>query len=607
MRRLWRRFPVGLAVAAVLLLGSFAYLPSLSYPYLQDSITAVATNPVVERGGLVEIFTSDYWKESRWTAGDLYRPVTVASFALERRLTGEANPFVSHLVNLILHQLAALALFFYARRLGARDSIALTAAALFTVHPLLLQGVTNVVGRADVLALLFTLLALLASSHAGGWRGDASPAPGRHRAAVWSAAACLFLALGSKEIAVAAPFLLLIQDALFRAPYRRHALEWWIRRAASLAPCVLAVVVWLALRTNALGVFPALQAVPPEDNVIVLLHLSGVSRVATALGMASRYAGLLIAPVGLSADYSGTEIDSHESFLNAGPLAGLLFLAALAFLALRPFVSKRVREGGVEDAPLLLAMGAWVFLLPYSIVSNLLVLSAAGFAERLVYVPAAGFVLIVATLVHRAGDLTPRARLLSVGLVAAMIVASVVQIREQARMWQSPRDLFERSLRHAPRSSRFNLAMGHLHRREGDLDRARGYFELNTEYAREDPGAWSDLGIFLSGVGDDERAERALRTAIEIDPQRGEAYAHLGKLLRRSGDVEEAERALRKGLLLRPDVVVAAVELGHLLFDQGRYLEAAHYFRGCVRRGRKDLREMLDQAETLALQAAPEG
>ncbi len=593
MRRLWRRYPASIAVAAVLLTGGLAYSPSLGYPYLQDSIAAVARNGVVERGDLIEIFTSDYWKESRSDVHGLYRPVTVASFALERRAVGEANPFVSRLVNLFLHELAALVLFFYARRLGVQSSIALVSALLLTAHPLLLQGVVNVVGRSDILALLFSLLTLLLLSHAGAWGRRSAPPAAAQRLAAWGAAACLFFALGAKEIAIALPLLVLVQEALFRPP------SGWVRRAAALAPCALAAVLWLALRIPAIGEFPGFSVIAPEDNVIVLLDLHGVARVATALGMAARYAGLLLFPAGLSADYSGTAIPAADSLFAAAPLFGLLFLSGLTSIALWPLLK---RQGEMER---ILALSALLFLLPYLVVSNLLLLNAAGFAERLIYVPAAGFILLGVTLAHCASRSWPAARLPLLGLLIALLLVSVLHTREQAKMWRSARDLFERSLRNAPRSLRFNLALGHLHRSAGQLDQARRYFERNTEYTPQDPGSWSDLGILLTEAGDGARAEQALRTALRLDPQLGEAHAHLGKLLRRTGRPGEAERELRRGLLLRPDLVVSAVELGHLLFEAGRFREAAHYFRGCVRMGREDLREMLERAETLAVIPAP--
>jgi Flp pilus assembly protein TadD len=469
----------------------------------------------------------------------------------------------------------------------------------------MLHGVANVVGRSDTLALLFSLLALLTLSFAGRWRGGTAPSPAAHRVAVWSAAAFLFLALTSKEVALATPLLMLVQEALFRFPERPAGRQWWIRRAAGLAPCGLALVVWLVLRTHALGVFPGLQAVPREDNVIVLLDLHGAQRLATALGMAARYAGLLLFPSKLSADYSGTVIRAQDSVLAILPLLGLAFLGALLFLATRPFAGATRRIDERANDARIVAMGAWMFLLPYLVVGNLVVLNAAGFAERLLYVPAAGFFLVVAVLLGRCAAAIPRLAL-PVGAVIAIVVAtSVVHTREQARMWGSARELFERSLEATPRSLRFNLAIGHIHRREGNLELARLYFERNAEYAPTDPGSWSDLGIFLSGTSDSALAEDALRNAIRLDPQRGEAYAHLGKLLRRAGRNEEAERALRKALLLRPDMLISAAELGRLYFDAGRYTEAAFYFRGCVRLGRTDLREMQERAESLARQSAP--
>lgn len=566
--RLWRR-PVPIVVAAIVVLGGLAYLPSLRYPYLQDAVVTVARNPIVERGDWREIFGSDYWKQSASTARHLYRPVTVLSFALERRLTGAPNPLVSHVANVAFHEIAALLLFCYVRRLGARDGAAATAALLFTVHPLMLQAVTNAVGRADVLALLFTLAALLAALRA------------ENRFAAWSSAGFVFLALGAKEVAIATPLLLLAQEALVgRGRERRLRLE----RAAALAPSALAVLVWLALRTRAIGVFPGLQDVPAEDNVIVLLGLEGAARVATALGMAARYAGLLFFPAALSADYSGTEIEAYRTLLAPVPALGLLFLGALAFIALRPLVSRPSSKSAVA------AMGAWLFLLPYAVVGNVFVLNAAGFAERLLYVPAAGFAVVVAAAGQGLWARRPAWRPRLALALGVLLIASVAHTRSESRMWRSARELFERSLAAAPKSLRFNLALAHLHRRAGDLVSAQTFFERNTENAPTDAGSWSDLGIFLASVGEDARAERTLRTAIRLDPGRGEAWSNLGKILRRTGRPVEAERALKKALLLRPDLVNSAVELGHLLYDAGRYAEAAYFLRTELPEAARDLR-----------------
>ena len=62
----------------------------------------------------------------------------------------------------------------------------------------------------------------------------------------------------------------------------------------------------------------------------------------------------------------------------------------------------------------------------------------------------------------------------------------------------------------------------------------------------------------------------------------------------------EAERALRKALVHQSNLIEARVGLAHLTFAAGRYAEAADYYRGSVKRGRRDLEKRLRLAEELA-------
>src|SRR5207244_11115382 len=94
-------------------------------------------------------------------------------------------------VNLLGHAGPAVAGAALARR-GMDPPGALVAGVLFAVHPVHVEAVANVVGRAELMAALFTVLAVyaaLAREHAG-----------------WSAAALAF-GLLSKENAAVAPAL----------------------------------------------------------------------------------------------------------------------------------------------------------------------------------------------------------------------------------------------------------------------------------------------------------------------------------------------------------------------------------------------------------------
>ena len=591
-----------LVPAAVVLLAVIAYTPSLRFKYVQDAYHLVKANPVVERGDPVEIFTSDFCKDTASRARSLYRPVTIGSYVLERRIAGAASPLLSHLFGAVFHVLTALALFLLARRLGTGDGAAAVASLLFTVHPLMMQGVVNVAARGDLLVTLFSLGSLLCYTRAGPWPHGPGRRPAVQRLAAWGTALCLFLALGSKEPAVAVPLLLLGIDALYRFPHRRGGPDWWIERAAALAPSALACVVYLSLRTVAIESLWGLPGAPVEDNILAA-GVHGAPYWATVLAILARYAGLLFFPVGMSGDYSGGSIPLEPSLLAPLPLAGLGIAALLAALALAPLVlALRGRP-----APRWLSLGAMLFALPYLVIGNVLALNAAALAERWLYFPAAGAILLVAAglaaLVRRAPG--GRAKPIMAGLLLAFVLTGTAWYTSRASlMWENNIAFFDQSLRATPRSLRAYVVLGQRHRENGELDAALDLYERALGHAPDHVPFWIEKGVTLWRMGRLEAAERAFREALALRPDMGQAQMNLGLLLARRGRIEEAERALRKALVYEPYLVRAAEALGDLAFRDGRYDAAAHYYRGCVSLGREDLRPKLEAAVRAAAEAA---
>src|SRR6185503_2833007 len=122
-------------------------------------------------------------------------------------------------------------LFLLALSVGAPWLAAFAAGALFAVLPGPTEAVANVVGRAEVLAGLCRLAAVLVVREA---------TPSRERRASWGAGALVLLGLGSKEPAICALTLMAAAELLFRP-------RKLVDRLAMLAPSVLAVVVYLIL------------------------------------------------------------------------------------------------------------------------------------------------------------------------------------------------------------------------------------------------------------------------------------------------------------------------------------------------------------------------
>jgi tetratricopeptide (TPR) repeat protein len=75
------------------------------------------------------------------------------------------------------------------------------------------------------------------------------------------------------------------------------------------------------------------------------------------------------------------------------------------------------------------------------------------------------------------------------------------------------------------------------------------------------------------------KAEEALRSAIEADPNGFESYGMLGQLLYEQGRLQEGRREFEKLLELRPRAIPALTMIGVILRREGKTDEAAEQYR----------------------------
>jgi hypothetical protein len=598
-----------LAIAAVAVASVAPYVPVMDGGFAQDDHAIVERNPAVRSGGIAAIFGTDYWGGE----SALYRPVTILSFAVERGPDGNVNPAGAHRVNIALHALVSLALLLLARRAGAPWPAASAAGLLFAVHPVHAGAVSGLVGRAEVLAALFTIGALIAHTAAGPW-GDARRSR-LGRAAPWLTGALVFLALGSKETAIAAPFLLVALDLVFRPPERGRRGEWLRSRALVLAPTVLASLAFLVLRARALGSAFAVQKPVLADNPLVALH--GAERLGTAFGLAARAAGLMIFPLRLTPDYSGPVIPKEPGILAPLPLGGLLVLLFLAVLSLAPTGLHLVR---IAPPPRLAgplrrsALAASLTLLPYLVVGNILMAIGVIFAERLLYLPSAGVCLLVPCLVEgmlalrRSPGPAPIAVAASLaGLLAVACLGAAIRTSRASAEWRNDERLWEAAVRSTPESPRAQFTLGKIRAEHGCDAEAFELFDRATRLWPYFSSAWYEKGLILWKRGDLARAEEAFRRATQQNPRLEAAILGLGATLQRLDRREEAVRTLRDAAERLPGSARIAEALGDVLYDAGRFREAAEAYHRGAALGRSDLasRERAARARSAGAQPLP--
>ncbi|MDP6424135.1 MAG: tetratricopeptide repeat protein [Planctomycetota bacterium] len=203
------------------------FLPPLfDMGYSWDDREVLVENPAVRDFDIGRILTEDYWAQ-RGGAGQ-YRPLALASLALDRKLFGE-DPIALHRVGLLLHGLCVLVLALALDRL--RPGAFAPALGLLFLHPVAAEQATWIVGRTGSLALGLGGLALYCAL--GG--------------RLLAAAVCVFLGAHAREDAVI--FVPVIALLLPAAERRR----WAITGGATLG-------VWLAVRWLAIG-----MVLPPVE------------------------------------------------------------------------------------------------------------------------------------------------------------------------------------------------------------------------------------------------------------------------------------------------------------------------------------------------------
>jgi tetratricopeptide (TPR) repeat protein len=528
-----------LAAAAVLAAAvTVSHLPLLTAGYVQDDHVAVEGNAIVAAGTASTIVGTSYWESARGGDRSLYRPVTIASFAIEAAATGGAHPSVSHAINLILHAAVCWLLYSIAVRCGVEPVAALLAALLFAVTPSKSEAVANVVGRSELLAALFTLASVRCALETG------------FRSAAWAAAVFVLLASCSKETGlVALPLVALV--ALDRRA--------WKDSLGVIAPSVLAAMLSVVLRTRALFAFFPVQVVPEIDNPLVAQH--GVRYVATALSLIARYARIVFFPFDLANDYSGASIPIEGSLLAIRPALGIATLGALVWTATLG-----------RAAALFVA----ITLLPYLLISNLLLPVGAIFAERFLYLPVAGVCLLAGLAIDKLGR---PARGIAIVTIAGLSVAMFARSLD----WKDDATIFAATARNNPKSQKAALWLG-------KYDDAIATWPQSA-------AAWHDRGVALAKKGDFKGAESALREAVRLEPTRPASQLNLGLVLHRAGDLEGADRELRKAVLLDPDNPRGFAELGHVRYEARRYVEAADSYRHAIALGRTDLLPRLAEVE----------
>jgi tetratricopeptide (TPR) repeat protein len=484
------RWAVGAAVA----IAFGAYARTCGYQFVYDDAHVIQNRELLHSlANWRAIITSTWWEYA------LYRPLTQLSFAWDWWLSG-GDPRVFHLVNVLIHA-AVTALVYLLARGGLGPVGAGATAILFAVHPVHVEGVANVVGRAELLAALFVLLAALAYRTDGelAARGNHS---WRRAAASLGTLLAMGLGLASKETAFATPGLLLLVDwwegqrtgEPARKRFQRHRVLWAAAVALSLQ--------WLWIRATVLGELAGDHPAAGVEGE----SLEG--RLWVMAPVVLQYVRLLLFPARLSADYSPDFLPAVSGPTLVG-VVGLMVLSGAAALAVR----------ARRRAPAIAVGLAWVggTLL---VVSNVILPTGVVLAERTLYLPSVGAVILLGWVVAWA---EASWRGVGVGLTALAVGLGMVRTITRERTWSDNSHFFPQLVRDAPGSYRSYWVAAALSFDSGDPAGGEALLRRALLIYPLQPQIWETWGYQLEKQQRWRQAARAFQAAYSLDSLRLES------------------------------------------------------------------------------------
>ncbi|SPE38347.1 Tetratricopeptide TPR_2 repeat protein [Candidatus Sulfopaludibacter sp. SbA3] len=517
-----------------------AYSNSLQAGLPFDNASVIGEDPRIRAAtvqNIESILRGGYWygNSPRAATSGLYRPVTTLSYLLNYAVLGNGTHTAGyHAVNLFLHEVNVALVYALGLLIFGEAAPALALAAIWGLHPLLTESVTNIVGRADLLAGFGVFAGLLCHV-------KAAPAVGRRRVA-WLAGLAAAQAIGvfSKENAAVLPGIMLLYDLLWRGR------ATWRRRVAGYAVLALPFAAYFYLRS---GSHPHM-AIDFTDNPLASAGF-WTARI-TAVKVMGKYLWLFLWPASLTADYSFNAVPLFGwrlwNWEDAQALLGLAVCVAAMVLAV--LLAVRWQRTGT---PLLFFLV--FFFVALAPTSNLILFIGSIMAERFLYLPSVGlagcavaalYALVRRRSLHRSA--AARAAWAALGLVCLAFTA-----RTYARNfdWHDDRSLWSSAVAVCPEAARphYNLGL----ELEGIPERQ---FEAIVEY----------------------------QAAVRIQPDFAEAHNNLANVLARiPGRLPEAIAEYQTALQLRPGLAAAHLNLGNALAHMpGRAPEAIGEFQAAL-------------------------
>jgi len=549
-----------LQVIIIICVSLGVYFNALFAGFVFDDMHQVLRNPWIKNvGSIPEIFMTDVWNFAGW-ASNYYRPLMHVSYMVSYYVFG-LKPWGFHLVNILFHSGVAVLVFLVASRLFKEYqnsfpipyiSPPFVAALLFATHPIHTEVVTPIMGIPDLSFTFFYLLSFYLYIRAGGGFD------GSYCFSVGS----FFIATLSKEPALTLPVILLGYDYAFQRlnyPLLRHLKRY--------VPYLAVVGVYLILRHFALGGFaPSKQ----ETGLTVYQY------VINTFYLFMLYLEKLLIPVNLNFLYTFQPV---QTLFQLETILSLTI--GIAFMSLACITAKKSKV--IFLTLLLVALPLLPALYLPALAQNL----ENAFAERYLYLPSLGFVLLLAFLLARSGVYKlPKPKIaLAIFLLILTGIYSIGTVRRNS-VWKDNFSLWEDTAKKSPQSGMACQYLAYALQERGKVEEAITHYgaalRLGGDKVSVQQFVRYNLGVAYGMKGESDKAIEEYQIALKLNPKHAKAHNNLAVVLMNKGWIDQAIDHYKSAITIDPGFAEAHSNLGVAYAKDGLIDKAIEHFQSAV-------------------------
>lgn len=484
----------------LIILGLITFGNTLQHGFVLDDNAIITKHQHVQKGleGISEIVSTNYLNGLQNFNDGLYRPLSPVSFAIEQQIQPE-KAFIGHLFNVIYVLLTSIVMFLVLKNtFRLKDFIALGISMIFLVLPVHSEVVANIKSRDEIFALLFTLSALL-------FYGNYLKTFNKKELVI--GALLFFLGLFSKESTFS--FVLILPACLY--------LIYPTNRKQLIEIAVVNVALgglFLFIRHQVLSSMPTEvgEGTLSALNNSILAAETYSEKFGTAFWLQTLYLIKTLVPYSLQHDYSFNAIEIVP-ITSLKAISGLVVLIAGAYFTFTNFKKRP-----------LIAVGLIWYFGSLMIVSNIFFSIGATFAERFLYAPSFGILIIVAGLLEYYHDSVKNIVPKTYWIITSILIGiyAVFTIDRNAD-WESNYTLFSADYEKLENSARGNYNYGSACQAKAQI----------TKSANEKKALH-------------EASVVALQKAIEIYPTYWDAYNNLSMSYKELGQLDQAIATLNQ-------------------------------------------------------------